>query len=111
LNLRGTWLVVLSACDTGLGQVRPGEGVLGLRRGFLHAGAQNIMLTLWPIDDRQTSQFIVDFYRKACRSGDAPLAFAEVQRDWLTKLAREKGVLEACRIAGPFILSSQGRPH
>ena len=108
LNLRGTWLVVLSACDTGLGEARAGEGVLGLRRGFVQAGARNLLLTLWPIDDEQTGKIIIDFYTEASRTGDAPRAMAEVQREWLDKLRKEKGLLESCRIAGPFILSFQG---
>lgn len=109
LNLAGTWLVVLSACDTGLGEARAGEGVLGLRRGFLQAGAQNLLLTLWPIDDEQTARLLLDFYGRAFRTGDAPLALAETQRRWLEKLRKEKGLLEACRLAGPFILSFQGK--
>lgn len=110
LNLRGTWLVVLSACDTGLGVAQSGEGVLGLRRGFIQAGAQNLLMTLWPIDDEKTVPLMTDFYAAAHKSSNAALALAEVQRKWLAKLRAEKGVAEACRTAGPFILSHQGRP-
>ena len=108
LNLRNTWLVVLSACDTGMGEARFGEGVLGLRRGFIQAGAQNLLMTLWPIDDEQTVNIIGDFYAAAAKSRNAAQALAEVQRTWLVKLRKEKGIAEACRIAGPFILSSRG---
>ncbi|HXJ74620.1 MAG TPA: CHAT domain-containing protein, partial [Candidatus Dormibacteraeota bacterium] len=110
LDLQGTWLVVLSACDTGAGEARAGEGVLGLRRGFVQAGAQNLLMTLWPIDDQQTTSFIPEFYARAHRTGSPSRALAEVQRAWLQRLRREKGVAEACRVAGPFILSFQGRP-
>jgi CHAT domain-containing protein len=54
LKLDGTWIVVLSACDTGGGEAKAGEGVMGLRRGFIQAGAQNLLMTLWPISDETT---------------------------------------------------------
>jgi CHAT domain-containing protein len=98
----------LSACDTGTGEARAGEGVLGLRRGFIQAGAQNLLMTLWPIADEETPALMLDFYRSAQRSGNAPQALAEVQRDWLERLRRERGVAAAVSIAGPFILTSQG---
>jgi CHAT domain-containing protein len=65
LNLKGTWLVVLSACETGTGQAKAGEGVMGLRRGFIQAGAQNLLMTLWPISDETTVQIMLDFYERA----------------------------------------------
>jgi CHAT domain-containing protein len=108
LKLDGTWLVVLSACDTGTGQVRSGEGVLGLRRGFIQAGAQNLLMTLWSVADEETARFMVDFYAAAQKSGNAPGALAEVQRDWLARLRNERGLSDAVRIAGPCIMTSQG---
>ena len=110
LDLQGTWLVTLSACDTGSGQARAGEGVMGLRRGFLQAGAQNLLMTLWPISDEVTVQIMSDFYEAAHKSGNAPEALAEVQRNWLVKLRTEKGLAQAVNLAGPFIMSSQGKP-
>jgi CHAT domain-containing protein len=110
LKLDGTWLVVLSACDTGSGEARAGEGVMGLRRGFIQAGAQNLLLTLWPISDQTTVQIMLDFYEAAFKTSNAPQALADVQRDWLVKLRREHGLLDAVRFAGPFIMSSQGKP-
>ncbi|MEY2559309.1 MAG: hypothetical protein QOE34_2734 [Verrucomicrobiota bacterium] len=110
LKLSGTWLVALSACDTGSGEARAGEGVMGLRRGFIQAGTQNLLMTLWPISDETTVQIMLDFYDAAFKSGNAPQALADTQRDWLVKLRKEKGLLAAVRLAGPFILSSQGKP-
>jgi tetratricopeptide (TPR) repeat protein len=110
LDLQGTWLVTLSACDTGSGEVRAGEGVMGLRRGFIQAGAQNLLMTLWPISDEVTVQIMSDFYDAAYKSGNAPEALAEVQRSWLLKLRTEKGLAQAVNLAGPFIMSSQGKP-
>jgi CHAT domain-containing protein/Flp pilus assembly protein TadD len=110
LDLQGTWLVTLSACDTGSGQARAGEGVMGLRRGFIQAGAQNLLMTLWPISDEVTVQIMSDFYDAAHNTGNAPEALAEVQRNWLLKLRTEKGLAQAVNLAGPFIMSSQGKP-
>ncbi|MFL6588803.1 MAG: tetratricopeptide repeat protein [Chthoniobacterales bacterium] len=110
LKLSGTWLVALSACDTGSGEAKAGEGVMGLRRGFIQSGAANLLMTLWPISDETTVQIMSDFYEAAFKSGNAPQALVDVQRDWLVKLHREKGLLAAVRLAGPFIMSSQGKP-
>jgi CHAT domain-containing protein len=109
LKLDSTWLVVLSACDTGGGEARAGEGVMGLRRGFVQAGAQNLLMTLWPISDETTVQIMLDFYDAAFKTGNAPQALADTERDWLVKLRKERGLLEAVRLAGPFIMSSQGK--
>ena len=110
LDLQGTWLVTLSACDTGSGEARAGEGVMGLRRGFIQAGAQNLLMTLWPISDEVTVQIMSDFYEAAHKTGNAPEALAKVQRNWLLKLRAEKGLAQAVNLAGPFIMSSQGKP-
>jgi len=105
LNLDHTWLVTLSACGTGGGEARAGEGVLGLRRGFAEAGARNLLLTLWTADDAETADLMQAFYREALQSGDAPGALARVQRASLDDLRRKLGLSEAVRKAGPFILS------
>src|SRR5246500_4481380 len=109
LDLKGTWLVTLSACDTGSGEARAGEGVLGLRRGFVQAGAQNLLMTLWPISDEITVQIMLDFYDAAFKTGNASRALADTQRNWLVKLRKERGLQNAVRLAGPFIMSSQGK--
>jgi len=106
LKLDGTWLVVLSACDTGGGEAKAGEGVMGLRRGFVQSGAQNLLMTLWPISDETTVQIMLDFYDAAFKTGNAPQALADTQRDWLVKLRKERGLLAAVQLAGPFIMSS-----
>src|SRR5207253_3023024 len=98
LDLGGTRLVVLSACDTGSGEARAGEGVLGLRRGFVQAGAQNLLMTLWPISDQTTVQIMLDFYDAADKTKNAPQALADVQRNWLVKLRKERGLLDAVRL-------------
>lgn len=62
LNLWGTKLVTLSACDTGLGQVKNGEGVYGLRRSFFLAGAETLVMSLWPVSDHVTREMMTAYY-------------------------------------------------
>ena len=110
LDLEGTWLVSLSACETGVGEARSGEGVLGLRRSFMMAGAENLLMTLWPVSDQTTPEIMADFYRDALKTGNAPGSLAKVQREWLVKLRKEKGLLAAVRDAGPFVMATIGKP-
>jgi CHAT domain-containing protein/Tfp pilus assembly protein PilF len=64
LDLRGTQLVVLSACETGIGQVATGEGVYGLRRSLVIAGAQSQLISLWLVNDTGTKDLMIDYYQR-----------------------------------------------
>jgi len=69
LDLLGTKLVVLSACDTGVGDLRTGEGVQGLRRALVLAGSESQVISLWPVPDQSTKDLMVPYY-KALRQGE-----------------------------------------
>jgi CHAT domain-containing protein len=74
-NLRlGADLVVLSACQTALGGEIKGEGLIGLTRGFLYAGAPRVVATLWEIDDRTTAEVMQRFYEGMLVRGERPAA-------------------------------------
>lgn len=74
LNLHAQ-LVVLSACETGLGKVANGEGLLGLSRAFFYAGAENLIVSLWKVQDRATADLMVRFYREHLNSPTSNFAF------------------------------------
>lgn len=95
LDLSGTQLVVLSACETGLGEIQPGEGILGLRRAFWIAGARTLVMTLWSIPDLQTTMLMEDFYRlhlKRRRGRGAAAALREAQLSALDRQRAEGNV-------------------
>jgi len=67
-------LVVLSACQTGLGQEIKGEGLVGITRGFMYAGAARVVVSLWSVNDKATSELMTKFYRKMLKEGQSPAA-------------------------------------
>ncbi|MFL6229779.1 MAG: CHAT domain-containing tetratricopeptide repeat protein [Pyrinomonadaceae bacterium] len=85
LNLWGTRLVVLSACDTGLGEVHNSEGVYGLRRAFVLAGAESLVMSLWPASDYTTRTLMTDYYRNLKRGLGRGDALRQVQLEMLRR--------------------------
>ena len=79
LNLEGTSLVALSACETGLGELRNGEGVYGLQRAMIVAGANNLLMSLWKVDDAATALLMIEVY-KAWGINDNQVAFRNAQK-------------------------------
>jgi CHAT domain-containing protein/uncharacterized protein HemY len=79
LDLRKTKLIVLSACETGLGDIFGNEGVFGLQRAFKMAGASCLIMSLWQVPDKETSEFMELFYINLIRGKDIALAFRNTQ--------------------------------
>ncbi|MEO1805806.1 MAG: CHAT domain-containing tetratricopeptide repeat protein [Bacteroidota bacterium] len=91
-------LVVLSACETGIGQYQKGEGVLSLGRAFHEAGATSSLTTLWQVEDAATSKIVAQFYHHLATGMDKTQALQQAQMDYITQSDR--------RLAHPFFWSA-----
>jgi len=89
LSLNNTELIVLSACETGLGEIRGSEGVFGLQRAFKNAGAEYIMMSLWKVPDAETAEFMEYFYTKLFGGETIPEAFRNTQNYMKKKYPEE----------------------
>jgi CHAT domain-containing protein len=85
LNMSKTRLVVLSACETGLGDIKGSEGVYGLQRAFKMAGVKFIIMSLWQVPDKETGEFMETFYSKLLKQKNIGLAFTETQTEMRKK--------------------------
>jgi CHAT domain-containing protein len=89
LNLWGTKLVVLSACDTGVGEVKNGEGVYGLRRAFVLAGTETLVMSLWPVSDDVTIEMMTAYYKGLKQGQGRGEALRQVQLSMLNRKRQE----------------------
>jgi CHAT domain-containing protein len=103
LNLPGTELVALSACDTGKGEVDYSEGVYGLVRALKIAGARSVLMTLRPAADWQAKDFVVSFYERWLIHGvkDPAEALEQIKR---TYIKNEDDALRNPNVWGQYIL-------
>ena len=111
-NLRlGSPLVMLSACETGLGKEKRGEGVMGLTRAFMYAGAPTVGVSLWSVADKSTAELMTDFYKRLLGSSaaePAPVSPSAAMRDaQLAMIAGKK--YSAPFYWAPFVLVGDWR--
>jgi CHAT domain-containing protein/Tfp pilus assembly protein PilF len=91
LNLVGTELVTLSACEAGVGEASAGEGVFGLQRAFRHAGAEATLMSLWKIPDKETAKLMEGFYKRWLTGMSKRDALRKAALDVLYKCRGERG--------------------
>lgn len=100
MDLRGTDLVVVSACQSGLGEVT-GDGVFGLQRGFKKAGVQSIVMSLWEVDDTATKIMMTRFYENLAKGRSKYDSFREAQK-YLRKC--DNGIYDKPEYYAAFVL-------
>ncbi|NJO00749.1 MAG: CHAT domain-containing protein [Bacteroidia bacterium] len=88
-------LVAVSACETGLGKLSQGEGIMGLSRALIYAGAENLLVSLWKVSDQSTSQLLVNFYEQTLRQHHSPAYGAALRQAKLN-------LLESPQYAQPY---------
>ena len=103
LSWEGTDLVVISACESGLGDLQVGEGVYGLKRAIAVAGARSSLLSLWKVDDSATAAFMESFYKRLKEGKGKAEALAETQKEFRSHpiaMWREPYVWAAFQLSG-----------
>jgi CHAT domain-containing protein/Tfp pilus assembly protein PilF len=92
-------LTVLSACETGLGQIKRGEGIIGLTRALLYAGSKNIIVSLWKVADESTSDLMIDFYKNLLNENQETKEYSKALQQAKLKMINEE------KYAHPFYWS------
>jgi len=96
-------LTVLSACETGLGKIKKGEGLIGLTRALLYAGSRNIIVSLWSVADESTSELMIDFYKNLLEGNQLLSEFSKPLQKAKLKMI-EEGKYAHPFYWSPFIL-------
>jgi CHAT domain-containing protein len=107
MDLQGTELVTLSACETARGSVRSGEGVYGLQRALAVAGARSTLLSLWKVDDDLTALFMEEYYKRL-KAGEGRADALRNTQTWFR--SNGSATLRDVRVWGAFQLSGDWRP-
>ena len=113
LNLWGTKLVTLSGCDTGIGEVKNGEGVYGLRRAFVLAGTETLVMSLWPVSDQVTRVMMVAYYTGLRKGQGRGEALRRVKLNMLKRRdqdIRSSGRVSFKRASGPTSTANAEKP-
>jgi len=84
LDLRGVDMAVLSACESGVGRIQPGEGVMSIARGFRYAGCPSLIISLWKISDKRSVEIMSKFYSRLSEGTRIDKALAMAKRDYLS---------------------------
>jgi len=85
IDMRKNIMVVLSACETGLGDIKGSEGVYGLQRSFKMAGVKYVLASLWQVPDKETVEFMEAFYTRLLKEQNIKVAFSETQKEMRRK--------------------------
>lgn len=107
LNLQNTYLTTLAACDTGVGNVVDGEGIVAIKTGFFLSGTKHLLYTLWKVPDQAAPQFMKSAYRELLQGGDAVVVVADIQKRKLVDAASGKSegsLWKAIKSYGGFVL-------